>query len=145
MRCVLFLKRQLPKANMKASRQHSSSRPCYKTPCVFLHLLRFLLLFIVFVIVVFVLFILFVIRCLFAVILLLFLGSLNLTESLPFLSKCVSLRFVIGDNDIVKNGSTLDLPQIETEESEIIKLVNGVVVLVLGVCNFLGFPNTLVR
>merc|ERR1712050_264503 len=92
--------------------------------------LLFVLLFIVIVIV---LFVFLVIGGLLAVILLFLLGILHLTQLFPLLGKSISLRNIIRDNHIVENGSSLDLPQVKADKTEVIKLVNGVIVHIFGI------------
>merc|ERR1719220_3401874 len=73
-----------------------------------------------------------------------FLGLLQFAQSLPPLCKSLCFGCVIGYDYIVKNGAPLALPQIESDETEIVILVQGVIILVLRICNLLGLPNALV-
>merc|ERR1712113_1156628 len=65
-------------------------------------------------------------------------------QSLPLLGECISLRCIIGDDDVIEDGAALDLPQIEANEAEIIVLVKGIIVNKLRVCNLLRLPDALV-
>merc|ERR1712066_990166 len=111
-----------------------------------LHLLGFfLVLLIILIRVIFVLLaVLRLVLGLLCIILLLLLGRLDLAERFPFGRKAVSLGLVVSDDDVVKDCATFDLPQVEANETKIFILVNVVIILVFGVCNLLGFPNSLV-
>merc|ERR1712187_910095 len=65
-------------------------------------------------------------------------------QCLPFLGKGVSLSLVICKDNIVKDRSSLDLPQVKTEEAEVGILVNGIIILILWIGNLLRFPEALV-
>merc|ERR1719410_754220 len=78
------------------------------------------------------------------IVLFLLLGLLEFAESLPLLGEAIGLRNIIGDDDVVEDGSSLHLPQIKSDEAEIIELVDGVVILILGVGDLLGLPDALV-
>merc|ERR1712187_819991 len=108
-----------------------------------LHLfcLLFVLLFIVIVIV---LFVFLVIGGLLAVILLFLFGILNVTQLFPLLGKGISLGNIIRDNLVVEYGSSLDLPQVKADKTEVIKLVNGVIVHIFGIGDLLDLPDALV-
>merc|ERR1712136_505523 len=75
---------------------------------------------------------------------LLFLLLLNFTESLPLGNERVCFSNIIGDDDVVKNGTALDLPQIETDEREILIPVHAVVINKIGVGYLFRFPNSFV-
>merc|ERR1712226_231968 len=76
---------------------------------------------------------------------LLLLGLLDLAELLPLLGKGVRLSDVIGDDDVIKDGAALNLPEVEADEAEVIELVDAVVVHVLRIGDLLGLPEALVR
>merc|ERR1712032_292362 len=80
----------------------------------------------------------------FGVFFLFLLGCFHLTQFLPLLGESVSLGNVISDNYVVEYGTCLDLPEIKTDETEIVKFVDGIIVDVLWVRDFFGFPNTFV-
>merc|ERR1719162_2626583 len=69
---------------------------------------------------------------------------LHLAELLPLLGEVVGFRGVVRDDDIVEDGAAFHLPQVEADETEIRKLVHGVIVHVLGIGDPLGRPYTLV-
>merc|ERR1712012_984662 len=115
----------------------------------FLHLLCFfLVLFTILIILVVIVFIflavlLFVLGLL-CIILLLFLGRLNFAKCFPFGRKTVSLSFVISDDDVIKDGATFNLPQIEAYETEIFVFVNIIIIFIFRICNLLGLPKPFV-
>merc|ERR1712051_795118 len=111
------------------------------------HLFGFLLIFFIIVILILIIFlvIVFFLLGLLRIIFLLLFGRLNLTQCFPLRRKAVGLSFVIGNDDIVKNRAALHLPQVEADETEVLVLVDGVVVLVLGIRDLLRLPETLVR
>merc|ERR1712187_683712 len=111
---------------------------------VLAHFFGLFLLFVVLIVVILVLLVLLVVSCLLAVILLLFLSSFDLAQCFPLLCKGISLALVVSHDDVVKDSTTLDLPQIEADEAEVIKFINTVIVLVLRICNFLCLPDALV-
>merc|ERR1712187_302513 len=111
---------------------------------VLAHFFGFFPFFVVLVVVILVLLILLVVSCLLAVILLFFLGSFDLAQCFPLLCEGVSLGLVVSHDHIVKDSTTLDLPQIEANEAEVIKFINTVIVLIFRICNLLCLPNTLV-
>merc|ERR1712099_136651 len=78
------------------------------------------------------------------IILLLLLGFLMLAQSLPLLGESISFCNVVCDDHIIEDGSTLHLPQIESNESEICKLVQVIIVLVLRIGNLFRLPDALV-
>mmetsp|Transcript_30331 Transcript_30331/g.48829 ORF Transcript_30331/g.48829 Transcript_30331/m.48829 type:complete len:207 (-) Transcript_30331:678-1298(-) len=78
------------------------------------------------------------------VILLLLFFLLNLAECLPLRHELVGLRHVICDDHIVKNGVALHLPEVESNESEVIVLVEVVIVHELRIRNLLRLPHALV-
>merc|ERR1712065_74108 len=80
----------------------------------------------------------------FLLILLFFLGCLNIMECLPLGSEGVCLSNVICDDDVVKNGLCLHLPQVKANETKICILVHSIVIHKLWIVDFLGFPDTLV-
>merc|ERR1712050_609658 len=123
------------KTNNKKHGYTSSANPLH------IFCLLFVLLFIVIVIV---LFVFLVIGGLLAVILLFLLGILRLTQLFPLLGKSISLRNIIRDNHVVENGSSLNLPQIKADKTEVIKLVNGVIVHIFGIGDLLGLTDALV-
>merc|ERR1712194_603399 len=96
------------------------------------HLLGFLLILLVIVIIV-------------SLVLLLLLRFLDLAQGLPLGCKRICLSLVIADNNVVENRATLDLPQIETDESKIGILVHRVIIFVLWVVDLLRLPEALVR
>merc|ERR1712060_954406 len=104
--------------------------------------LLFVLLFIVIVIV---LFVFLVIGGLLAVVLLFLFGILHVTQLFPLLGKSISLGNIIRDNHVVENGSSLDLPQVKADKTEVIKLVNTVIIHIFGIGDLLGLPDPLVR
>merc|ERR1712070_822134 len=63
-------------------------------------------------------------------------------ESLPFCCKSISL--VITDNDVVKDRTTLPLPQVEADEAKVCVFVHLVVILVLWIIDFLCLPEAFV-
>merc|ERR1712187_853451 len=111
---------------------------------VLAHFFGFFPFFVVLVVVILVLLVLLVVSCLLAVLLLLFLGSFDLAQCFPLLCKGVSLGLVVSNDDVVKDSTTLDLPQVEANEAEVIELVNAVIVFIFRISNLLRFPNALV-
>merc|ERR1712183_457572 len=65
--------------------------------------------------------------------LLLLFALFDFAQFLPLLSKYICLALVVGEDYVIKDGTTLHLPQVETEESEICIFVETVVVFVLRV------------
>merc|ERR1719215_392322 len=109
------------------------------------HLLRLLLFFfIVIVVVILVLLSLLVTLSLLGIILLLLLGCLRLTECLPLLDKGICFSHIISDDHVVKDGASLHLPQIKTDEAEVVVLVHRIVIDEFRVGNLLRLPDTLV-
>merc|ERR1712087_460809 len=82
------------------------------------HFFRFFL-FLIFIVVILILLVLFVIGCLLSIVVFLLLGLLDLTQCFPFLRKSISLNLVIGDNDVVENCTSFNLPQIKAKESKV--------------------------
>merc|ERR1719480_171228 len=78
----------------------------------------------------------------FLVVLLLLLCLLHFRQGLPLRGELIGLLLVIGDDDIVKNGTALHLPQVEANEAEVGILVNGIVVHVVRVGDLLDLPHT---
>merc|ERR1712164_65051 len=91
------------------------------------HILR-LCLFLCVIIIIVIRFVSFLILCrglcLLCLILLLLLCLLMFTESLPLCCKCICISDIIADDDIVKNGAALHLPEIESDEAKVIVFVN---------------------
>merc|ERR1711957_417935 len=106
------------------------------------HLLGLLLLLLLIIVIVFLVFL--VIRNLLAVIFLFFLGFLHLTQFLPLLGENISLCGVISDDHVVENRSSLDLPQVKTDKTEVIEFVHLVIVLILRVGDLLRLPDPFV-
>merc|ERR1739844_509268 len=79
------------------------------------------------------------------VVLLLLLRLLMLAQCLPLLDERICFGNVVGDNYVVKDGASLPLPQIESNETEIGVLTECVVVHELRVRNLFRGPHTLVR
>merc|ERR1719458_1665839 len=77
-------------------------------------------------------------------ILLLLCSFLNLIQSLPLLCKAVCFSCIIGDNDVVKDGLCLHLPQIESNESKVRVLVHCIIIHKFRIVDLLGLPHTLV-
>merc|ERR1719393_909543 len=75
------------------------------------------------------------------VILLLLLGLLHLAKGLPLVQEGIGLSHVIGDDDVVKDGAALHLPEDEAEVSILVQLI---VIDILRVGNLLCLPDTLV-
>merc|ERR1712187_448018 len=111
---------------------------------VLAHFFGLFLLFVVLIVVILVLLVLLVVSCLLAVILLLFLGSFDLAQCFPLLCEGIGLGLVVSDDDVVKDSTTLDLPQIEANEAEVIKFINTVIIFVFRISNLLRLPNALV-
>mmetsp|Transcript_118987 Transcript_118987/g.348458 ORF Transcript_118987/g.348458 Transcript_118987/m.348458 type:complete len:246 (-) Transcript_118987:535-1272(-) len=103
-----------------------------------------LLLLLLSIVVVLLLILLLLVFSLLCIVLLFLLALLQLAEIFPLLRKAVSLGLVVGDDDVVEDGPTLDLPQIEANEAKVLVLVHAVVVLVLRVGNLLCLPEALV-
>mmetsp|Transcript_5724 Transcript_5724/g.11703 ORF Transcript_5724/g.11703 Transcript_5724/m.11703 type:complete len:417 (+) Transcript_5724:90-1340(+) len=103
-----------------------------------------LLLLLLSIVVVLLLILLLLVFGLLGIVLLLFLALFQLAELFPFLRKAISLGLVVGDDDVVEDGPTLDLPQIKANEAEVLVLVHAVVVLVLWVGDSLCLPDALV-
>merc|ERR1712187_664312 len=82
------------------------------------HLLRILLL-LVFVILVLIIILVVLALGRFGIVLGLLGSLLNLRELLPRLRKRVRFSDVVSEDNVVEYGSTLDLPQVETEESKV--------------------------
>merc|ERR1719152_541324 len=102
------------------------------------HLLRVLfVLGIIIVILCILLIFLFLILLLLGVVLLLLLSFLVLAECLPLLRKLIGIGHIITDNDVVEDGSAFHLPQIEADEAEVSIFVDGIVILVFWIVNFL--------
>merc|ERR1712054_451233 len=78
------------------------------------------------------------------IILLLLLGLLVLTEGLPLLCKLIGISNIIANNDVIEDGASLHLPQIKADEAKVCIFVDGIVVLILGIVDFLGLPEALV-
>merc|ERR1712032_1347863 len=123
-------------------RLYKSSTAAMWTCGTRLHVLGLLLILLIIVVGVCLVFLVFL--SFFGVLFLFLLGCFHLTQFLPLLGESVSLGNVICDNDVVENGACLDLPEIKTDETEIVKFVDGIIVDVLWVRNFLGLPNALV-
>merc|ERR1712048_1495199 len=79
------------------------------------------------------------------VVLLLFLCRLDLVQGLPLLGELVGLSDIITQDNVVKNGAALHLPQVEAQKSEIGVRVNLVIVHILRVGDLLRLPESLVR
>merc|ERR1712129_287164 len=109
--------------------------------CLFLVII--LVIIAIVIIIIFFLVLLFILWLL-CVVLLFFLGLFNLADCLPFCRETVSFSFVISYYDVVKNCAPFNLPQIKANEAKIIKFVNGIIILIFGVCNLFRFPKTLV-
>merc|ERR1719373_967977 len=114
-----------------------------------LHLLRLLLVLPIILILIIIVFVFLAIRrggargCLRIVLGLL--GScLDFGEFLPCLRKGVCFRNIISDNNVVKNSSAFDLPQVEAEEAEVGILVDRVIIHVLRIGDLLSLPDALV-
>merc|ERR1712007_401654 len=105
------------------------------------HVFLFIFL-IIFILLLFGLFGLFL--CLLLVILFLLAGLLFLVDFLPFGGKLVSFCLIISDDDVVKDGLGLHLPQIEANEAKVGKLVHCVIIDVLRIVDLFGLPETLV-
>merc|ERR1712032_1730411 len=95
----------------KAHPNQKYQKRCQWLPKRASHFFRFFLFLILLV--------LFVIGCLLSIVIFLLLGLLDLTQSFPFLRKSISLNLVIGDNDVVENCTSFNLPQIKAKESEV--------------------------
>merc|ERR1711904_625395 len=78
------------------------------------------------------------------VVLFLFLSFLNFRKRLPFLCEVIGFSAIISDDDVVEDGATLHLPEIETDEAKVSVLIDAVVVLVLGVVDLPCRPHTFV-
>merc|ERR1711920_439867 len=95
-------------------------------------LLRFLFLILIFITVIIVVIVLFLVLLLIVrflrIVLLLLLALLHLTQILPLLQEVVGLGLVISDNDVVEDRAALPLPQVEAKETEVVILVNHVVI-----------------
>jgi hypothetical protein len=52
-------------------------------------------------------------------------------------------RNIVGDEDIVEDGASLNLPQIETNDAGLVVFANGGIGGVLGVIDFWVDPDTL--
>merc|ERR1711976_623797 len=76
------------------------------------HVFRIFLVFILVIIVIVLVFLLFVFGLL-GLVFLLFLGLFHLAQFLPLFGEGVRLGHVIGDNDVVEDGASLHLPEIE--------------------------------
>merc|ERR1719282_2141933 len=74
------------------------------------------------------------------VLIILVLGSLGLS---PGLLRCLG---IVSDHEVVKDGSRLDLPQVEAELAHLVVLANGLglLLVVLGVINLGVDPGSLV-
>merc|ERR1712051_100815 len=105
--------------------------------------LVFLIIIVILILIIFLVIFFFLLRLLRIIFLLLF-GCLNLTQCFPLRRKAVGLSFVIGNDDIVKDRAALHLPQVEADETEVIVLVDSVVILVLRIRDLLRLPETLV-
>merc|ERR1712051_1130286 len=122
-----------------------SALPSHCTKQSFLHLLRLLLFFVIIIVVVILVLLSFLVSLsLLGIILLLLLGFLNLAECLPFLDKGICFSHIIGDDHVVEDGAALHLPQIKTDEAEVVVLVHGIVINELRVSDLLRLPDTLV-
>merc|ERR1712087_982785 len=80
----------------------------------------------------------------FGIVLFLLLALLHFVQLLPLLCKSICLGCIICQDDVIEDGASLDLPQVETEKAEIGVTVQIVVVLVFRVCNLLLLPEALV-
>merc|ERR1712228_984441 len=109
-----------------------------------LHFFRLFLFFLIVIVVIFIFFVFLVICGLLRIVLFLFLCFFDLAHVLPLFGKDVGLGRIVSNDDIVKNGTTFDLPQVKPQETKIVELVNTVIVFVFGIRDLLGFPNTLV-
>merc|ERR1712070_675550 len=58
---------------------------------------------------------------------------LVVAECLPLCCKFISLLNIVTDNDVVENGTALDLPQVEADEAKVVELVNCVVILIFRI------------
>merc|ERR1719375_1413849 len=76
--------------------------------------------------------------------LILLLGLLNVRDCLPLFGEFISFGFVISDDDVVEDGTTLHLPEIKTDEAEVCVFVDTVIILEFRVVNLPGCPHTLV-
>merc|ERR1740117_2402458 len=65
-------------------------------------------------------------------------------ECLSLGSELISFSNIVGDNDVVKDGATLHLPEVEANEAKVSKLVHFLVVDIVWVGNFLSLPDALV-
>merc|ERR1712217_499970 len=122
--------------------QRKQKRPQTQLLRLLLHVLRICLVLIL-VIVVILIFLLFVVGLL-GVVLLLLLSLFHLAQFLPFFREAVSLRHIISNNNVVEDGPTLNLPEIEADEAEVRILVDSIIILVFRVCDFLRFPESLI-
>merc|ERR1711976_387735 len=77
-------------------------------------------------------------------VLFLLLALLHFAQLLPLFRKGICLGCIVRQDDVIEYGSSLDLPQVETEEAEISVAVQIVVILVFRVCNLLLLPEALV-
>merc|ERR1712048_1208302 len=107
----------------------------------------FLLIFLFIIVIIFFVFLLFSLLGFFfsllLVILFLLACLLLLVDFLPLGRKFVSFSLVISDDDIVKDGLSLHLPQVKANEAEIRVLVHGIIID-LRIVYLLGLPDTLV-
>merc|ERR1712228_371540 len=109
-----------------------------------LHFFRLFLFFLIVIVVIFIFFVFLVICGLLRIVLLLFLCFFDLAHVLPLFGKDVGLGRIVSNDDIVKNGTTFDLPQVKPQETKIVELVNTVIVFVFGIRDLLGLPNAFV-
>merc|ERR1712228_326671 len=85
------------------------------------------------------------ILCFLGLFLLLLLCFFKLAQCFPLLQEGVGLSLVVRDDDVVEDCATLHLPQVKSNEAEVVILVHGVIILVLWIRYLLGFPMALVR
>merc|ERR1711988_1461136 len=72
------------------------------------------------------------------------LGLLHFIQGLPLASEGISFSHIVSDDDVVKDGLGLDLPEIESNETKICVLVHSIVINIFRIVDFLGFPDTFV-
>merc|ERR1712008_637864 len=65
-------------------------------------------------------------------------------KSFHFFCKSIGFSFVVSDDDIVEDGTTLDLSKIKSNKANVIEFIDRIILLIFWVCDFFSLPKTFV-
>merc|ERR1719414_2127179 len=111
------------------------------------HFFIFLLLFLVVVVVIVVvcrvvLFLSCFSSCILLIFGFLFFRFLKLIQFLPLRCKCIRISIFVTNYDVIKNSTTLYLPQIKTNESKIVIFIHKIILNIIWIWNLFSFPHS---